>query len=123
MQYLQIRCMLLSMSKNEIMSTDYTSIIQTLGTKSEITIYTSTSDDGITTSYHLIKRSTPNTFGVLAVNELPAAGPALTFTTKDNEGEVRYETGGRLFCKPLDVDSANFSLWVLRQLTITRHRK
>ena len=115
--------MLPSMSKNEAMSTDYTNIIKTLGARSEITIDTSSLDDGVRTSYHLIKRSTPNTFGVLAVNELPAAGPALTFTTKDNEGEVRYETGGRLFCKPLDVDSANFSLGVLRQLTITRYRK
>lgn len=115
--------MLPSMSKNEAISTDYTDLIKTLGTSSEITIETSASDDGVTTSYHLIKRSAPNTFGVLTVNELPASGPALTFTTKDNTGEVSYETGGRLFCKPLDVDSANFSLGILRQLTITRHKK
>lgn len=74
--------MLPSMSKNEAMSTDYTNIIKTLGARSEITIDTSSLDDGVRTSYHLIKRSTPNTFGVLAVNELPAAGPALTLPPK-----------------------------------------
>jgi hypothetical protein len=115
--------MLLYMSKNEANVIDCTNIINALGTRSEITIDTSSSEGGIITSYHLVKRSAPNRFGVLAVNELPASGPDLIFTTKNNDGKITYRTGDRLFCRPLDVDSANFSLGILERLTVTRYKK
>ncbi len=103
---------------------DYTPVVTDLGPGSTVVLSVSSAGSDLTTSYRLTKMSTASpTFKVEAVNDLPASGPPIEFTSGSDDLPTTFVSGDILKFKGRSDDSASMTLGILADLVVIRKRR